>query len=309
MADERMINPMRMCDAFLGDSTPGKARVYGPHPTIPEANGVTVNAHSNSSNFHGFRARKNWPHRAASLRQGCDTSTPRSRALFASLFAFLLCAFLLTASPLRAQVPAQPRQNPPAPQSPQPPAESNPFPENTTNVPVIPTTDVVAPPVPENAGPPPAVPSDEADPVRCPDDPAPEVHESGDSSSSSSGVDLARLMPSNDDSRRHNGKNQPPPSHAETAKEDESVGNYYLSNLNWKGALSRFESALVLDPENPDVYWGLAESQFHLGRFAAARANYQKVMEYDPDSKHAKEARKLLKEPELANAAPPPAKP
>ena len=59
---------------------------------------------------------------------------------------------------------------------------------------------------------------------------------------------------------------------------------------------------MVLAPENPEVYWGLAESQQHMGDFANARANYEKVIEYDPDSKHAKEAKKALKEPEFANA-------
>jgi len=59
---------------------------------------------------------------------------------------------------------------------------------------------------------------------------------------------------------------------------------------------------LVLDPENPDVYWGLAEAQRQLGDYPNAKANYMKVMEYDPDSKHGKEAKKFLKQPELANA-------
>ena len=58
---------------------------------------------------------------------------------------------------------------------------------------------------------------------------------------------------------------------------------------------------MVLDPENPDVYWGLAEADRHLGNLADARANYQKVAEYDPDSRHGKEASKALKEPEIAN--------
>ena len=89
-----------------------------------------------------------------------------------------------------------------------------------------------------------------------------------------------------------------------TAAEDESVGKYYLDNKDWRAALSRYESAMVLDPDNPDVYWGMAESQRHLGQFAEARANYQKVMEYDPDSRHAKDAKKALQEPELANAKP-----
>ena len=102
--------------------------------------------------------------------------------------------------------------------------------------------------------------------------------------------------------RNKKGRGAPPPEHQETAAEDEKVGNYYLDEKNWRAALSRFESALVLDPENPDVYWGMAEAQRHLGKFAEAKASYEKLVEYDPDSKHGKEAKKILKSPELANA-------
>jgi hypothetical protein len=45
----------------------------------------------------------------------------------------------------------------------------------------------------------------------------------------------------------------------------------------------------------------LAEADRHLGNLADARANYEKVNEYDPDSRHGKDARKALKEPEIAN--------
>jgi TolA-binding protein len=53
------------------------------------------------------------------------------------------------------------------------------------------------------------------------------------------------------------------------------------------------------------VYWGLAEANRHLGNFAEAKANYQKVVEYDPDSRHAKEARKALADPQIAAAKAP----
>jgi Flp pilus assembly protein TadD len=75
-----------------------------------------------------------------------------------------------------------------------------------------------------------------------------------------------------------------------------------MDNKNWKAALSRFQSALVLAPEEPEVFWGLAESARHLGIFADARTYYLKVIEYDPESRHAKEAEKVLKNPEIANA-------
>ncbi len=79
------------------------------------------------------------------------------------------------------------------------------------------------------------------------------------------------------------------------------MGGYYLDRKNWKAALSRFESAMVLDPENPEVYWGLAEAEHHLGNFADAKAHYLKLLDYDPDGPHGRQARKELKEPEIAN--------
>ena len=186
-----------------------------------------------------------------------------------------------------------------------PPAESNPFPEDTTSVPVIPTGNAPTA-TPANA-PPPVLPSGSDDPVRSPDDPVgnPEADSGSGFSSSTAGLDKIQPPPDEDKTtrgRRGRGPQNPGPTQ-DSAKENEDVGGLYLAEKNWRAALSRYESAMVLVPENPDVYWGLAESQRHLGQFAAAKANYEKVMEYDPDSKHAKEAKKLLTAPEMANAA------
>ena len=241
----------------------------------------------------------------------------------ACIFLSLACV-LGMAGLVRGQTPAQPpapapSQNPPSQNKPadqqkptQKPADPNAFPEDTGNVPVLPSnSNPVAPDAPEGAGLGsgsryvPALPGDDADPVKSPDDPPPDSGaNAGDSSSSSSAVPMDRIAPPPDsDARgRKNGKNQPEVEHQETAKEDETVGAYYLTTKNWRAALSRFESAVVLDPENPDVFWGLAEAERHLGDFAKAKVNYKTVMDYDPDSKHAKEAKKLLEEPEMANA-------
>lgn len=222
----------------------------------------------------------------------------------------VLTALLAACGVVFAQQKPAPNPNPEPKQQPaKPPAESNPFPEDTNNVPVIPTSDAPTA-APSNAAPP-AMPSGPDDPVRSPDDPVgnPEAGTDSGFSSSSAGLDKIQPPPDADTSRgRHRlAKPDEPKAHQETAKEDEDVGGLYLSQKNWRAALSRYESAVVLDPENPDVYWGLAESQRHLGQFAAAKSNYGKVMEYDPDSHHAKEAKKLLAAPELANAAPLPA--
>ena len=147
-----------------------------------------------------------------------------------------------------------------------------------------------------------AFPLGDLDPVRSPDDARPDNGSSQGFSSSLSGVDDVLPPPT----QPANGKKDQviAPTPQETPENDISVGNYYLSSKNWRAALSRFQSALVLEPDNPEMYWGLAECERHMGDFALAREHYLKVLEYDPGSKHAKEARKALSDPEIANAKP-----
>ena len=232
------------------------------------------------------------------------------------IIALVIGCFAAALPQLRAQ---DQQNNPPAAssQSNQPAAvqqpnrtqqqsNQNPFPEDTDSVPLMPSRDNLDLPSAGETGQRIFIPSDDADPVRSPED-AGAAAEAGESGSSSSLSGMDNVVPPPDDeptqpSRRNKkGSAIDQPEHQETAAEDENVGSYYLDNKDWKAALSRFQSALVLDPYNPDVYWGLAESQRHLGNFAEARANYQKVVDYDPDSHHGKEARKALKDPEIAN--------
>jgi tetratricopeptide (TPR) repeat protein len=204
---------------------------------------------------------------------------------------------------------SQAQQNKPAGDGQKPtagtPTGSNPFPEDTGSVPVLPAATTQTAPaesgwgsatLPQSA--------DGADPVRSPDDPAPAAASDGEENSSSSLKGLEDLLPppDSDQSDRKRKLAVKQPTHQEAAAEDINVGSYYLDKKNWKAALSRYESALVLDPENPEVYWGLAEAQRHLGELSNARANYEKVVEYDPDGHHGKESRKALKDPEIAHA-------
>jgi tetratricopeptide (TPR) repeat protein len=227
---------------------------------------------------------------------------------------------LVTASGFSAQgqqtnPPAPPSNaNPPAAQQPartQKQSEQNPFPEDTSDVPVMPTRNspgTIPGDSDESQTGRIPMPVDDVDPVRSPEE-AGVAAENQQQSSSSSMAGMSGLLPPADDDaqpgKRHRKGEQTVPEHHETAAEDETVGSYYLDNKDWRAALSRYQSALVLDPDNPDVYWGLAEAERHLGNFADARANYQKVMDYDPGSRHAKEARKALQDPDLAKAKPP----
>ena len=192
-------------------------------------------------------------------------------------------------------------QKPAAPPS----SSANPFPEETDSVPVLPTKDT---PVLTDIGsadfgrtP---LPGEDADPVRSPDDAAPAAGNALEQNSSSSLAEIDSLLPKPEDDQpgRKGKRSVKEPTHKEAAATDLNVGQYYLERKDWKAALSRFESAMVLDPENPEVYWGLAESERHLGDFADARAYYTKLLDYDPDGPHGKQARKALKDPALAAA-------
>lgn len=191
-------------------------------------------------------------------------------------------------------------------------SSTNAFPEDESSVPVLPsrnTPDLPPGSFGGSADGRAVLPAGDVDPVESPDDGPASASGAGANSgfsSSLSGMDTLIPGPADEEPTKH-GKHQQDeivPEHHENAAEDENVGKYYLDNKDWRAALSRFQSAMVLDPDNPDVYWGLAEANRHLGNYAAARTNYLKVMEYDPDSKHAKEAKKALSEPELANAKP-----
>ena len=267
----------KMCDAFLLG-----IELYGPHRNIE----VTVVNVPTAKRIGMNRRIK------VELLLGCC----------------LAVAPLLGAQSSNAQSSAKNKTPSSTQQAPaqKPGSDANPFPEDTTNVPVIPTNGqpaATAPstPEPERNAETTSLLHEDADPIKSPDDPV------GDSSGADSGFSSS-LQGADDvripDEPEKQGKRQKPgePVHQESAKDDESVGAYYLDKKNWRAALSRFESALVLDPENPDVFWGLAEAQRQLGDFASAKANYLRVMEYDPDSKHSKEAKKYLKQPEIANA-------
>jgi tetratricopeptide (TPR) repeat protein len=133
----------------------------------------------------------------------------------------------------------------------------------------------------------------------------PEAVSNSETNSSSSLSGLERLLPRPEDENEPSKKRKlivKEPVHQEASSKDIEVGSYYLDRKNWKAALSRFESAMILDPENPEVYWGLAEAEHHLGDYAHAKAHYLKLLEYDPDGPHGKQARRELKDPALDKA-------
>jgi hypothetical protein len=221
--------------------------------------------------------------------------------------ALLLVVGWLSGQGLPAQATPAPQNKPADKQQEKKPAsDANPFPEDTGNVPVMSNGSAPASPdVPASAARA-AAPVADVDPVRSPDDPRSDTSSDDQGfSSSTSGLENVTPPPDTDPGAPRGRKGRgapPPPEHQETAAEDEKVGAYYLDQKSWKAALSRYESAVVLDPENPEVYWGMGEAQRHMGKLAEAKASYEKLVEYDPDSKHGKEAKKILKSPEMTSA-------
>jgi hypothetical protein len=223
-----------------------------------------------------------------------------------------LVGCLVAAPLLFAQAPATGTgQSKPAADSQQPAPASqpnaNPFPEDTSTVPVMPSK--ATPELPEGTfsgaeNAPLPLPGEDLDPVRSPDDPEPAPTSGSEADSSSSLAGMDKLLPKPDDDQPSKKRKLAvkEPTHQEASSKDIEVGNYYLQMKNWKAARSRFESAMVLDPENPEVYWGMAEAEHHMGDFANAKAHYLKLLDYDPDGPHGKQARKELKDPALANA-------
>jgi tetratricopeptide (TPR) repeat protein len=233
---------------------------------------------------------------------------------------WLLAQAPAAGDPRSQSKPANENQKPGQPNSSQPGAatqsSSNPFPEDTSTVPVMPSK--ITPPLPtgtyhvedrESDISPVPLRGEDIDPVRSPDDPTPsfasstDTDSSADSSSSLTG--LGSLLPKPGDDQQGGKKrkiNVKEPTHQEAASKDIDVGSYYLDRKNWKAALSRFESAMILDPENPEVYWGMAEAEHHLGDYVHAKEHYLKLLEYDPDGPHGKQARKELKDPALDKA-------
>jgi tetratricopeptide (TPR) repeat protein len=242
-----------------------------------------------------------------------QTQKRMSRVILATLAFACCCALAASWSAAQAPGDSSPQQTPSPPsgsaktpnnQKPKNSQETNPFPEDPNTVPVLPSTNSAGTPAPDSTdyGVNVPLPGQDGDPVKSPDDAAPSGEDSGSSSSSAGMDNLLKPPPDTGKSSKNRKAGEDDGMSHDSPKEDESVGSYYLDQKNWKAALSRFESAMVLDPENPDVYWGLAEAQRHIGDYVSAKANYLKVMEYDPDGKHGKEAKKILKEPEVANA-------
>ena len=222
------------------------------------------------------------------------------------------------------QAPAKP-QTQGKPNSPNVPATTpapagggdNPFPGEDSNAPIIPVDpspgsgpgyrpDAGREPYPGRPGgetgwtPPARRDADpDGDPVRSPDQPGVVT----DDGFSSSREGMPSSLPSEDDSDARPGKSVKNKTREQLIQEDLDVGGFYLEKKNWKAAQPRFTAAYGLDKENPDVVFGLAESERHLQLYKDAAEHYSLFLSYDPQGPHGRAARKALSEVESAAAS------
>lgn len=78
------------------------------------------------------------------------------------------------------------------------------------------------------------------------------------------------------------------------AEQDKSVARFYWNRGNYEGSYLRFKDAVVYAPLNPEMWFGLAESERMIGKNVNAREHYKKYLELAPDGPKAKDSAKML---------------
>jgi tetratricopeptide (TPR) repeat protein len=183
------------------------------------------------------------------------------------------------ASPPTPPASSQNQQSTPPPAKKPGTAADNPFPE-----------DISRKAAGENTNPAPDGPPSSANPAA----PSKTATPAGDADSSSSRSKLQGLDDLTDDNSRISNGAGGYIVNPKMAADDVKIGGFYLERRDYKGAYVRFKEATLVDPENVDAVFGLAESARGLNRKDEAVQNYRLYLDVSPDSKKAKEARKAL---------------
>jgi tetratricopeptide (TPR) repeat protein len=69
-----------------------------------------------------------------------------------------------------------------------------------------------------------------------------------------------------------------------------------MNDSNWRGAYLRAADAILIDAENPEGQFALAEAARKLGKLDEALTHYKKCLTLDPIPKTKKAAEKAIKE-------------
>lgn len=136
--------------------------------------------------------------------------------------------------------------------------------------------------------------------------------EAGESSSRDTRIDLS---PPKDDAKNHPNKKVVPPTSSANpedmtdmtgvqemhpwnpyrAAKDDEVGDFYFKQGNYKGALARFQDALVYKDNDAVANFKMAECYQKLGQPAEAIPHYQAYLKILPEGPLSREAKKALK--------------
>jgi len=92
------------------------------------------------------------------------------------------------------------------------------------------------------------------------------------------------------------GAGTPDPEQAKTAAHDLDVGETYLAGNHFDAARERFEDALRITPDNPLVFFRLAQALQGMQRLDQARLYYRKYLEIEPKGKFAGNAKKAIQQ-------------
>lgn len=79
------------------------------------------------------------------------------------------------------------------------------------------------------------------------------------------------------------------------ARHDYEVGHFYRIQGDYPGALSRFQSALLHDPQVTEAMYEAGETEIKLHQLHSARSYFGQYLAADPHGKHAHHVRSLLK--------------
>ncbi len=78
------------------------------------------------------------------------------------------------------------------------------------------------------------------------------------------------------------------------AMKDIEVGDYYFKRQNYRGALNRYQEALIYKPNDAEATLRVARTQDKLKEYEDARDNYAAYLKIIHDGKDADEARKAI---------------
>jgi tetratricopeptide (TPR) repeat protein len=78
------------------------------------------------------------------------------------------------------------------------------------------------------------------------------------------------------------------------AQHELNVGNFYFRSKKYNSAVGRYSEATKWNPGWPEAYLKLGEAEAKLHQNDAAKKSLSKVIQLSPDSKEARDARKLL---------------